>query len=209
MPPSFHSRGQLPGSIQPCGEITPEYLRDSSSVSVSSTPAWLMWSGFTIMCRSIIDRTTWRPSSVSPRVLQCGAGGYAGAVPPGTPIVESSESIAAPPCGDGEKIVLSASGPVQVFALQYEPALSLLPPLIRTPTGPLSKRTPTRGLSNLLSSSIERTPSRYTSSRPRSTCEVSQLGLSQPMQSNGSDTSISSTTPLRPWLLSGGRRGGV
>src|SRR3954462_6837084 len=149
-----------------------------------------MWSGFTIMCRSIIDRTTWRPSSVSPRVLQCGAGGYAGAVPPGTPIVESSESIAAPPCGDGEKIVLSESGPVQVFALQYEPALSLLPPLISTPTGPLSNRTPTSGLSNLLSSSIERPPSPYISLSCRSICAALQVGCPQPMQSNGSETSI-------------------
>ena len=75
MPPSFQIRGQLPGSIQPCGEMTPEYLRASSSVSVSSTAAWLMWSGLTIMCWSIIRRTTCLPSAVSPRVLQCGAGG--------------------------------------------------------------------------------------------------------------------------------------
>ena len=37
--------------------------------------AWLMWSGLTIMSRFIIRLTRCRPSGVSPRVLQCGAGG--------------------------------------------------------------------------------------------------------------------------------------
>src|SRR3954467_8405873 len=126
MPPSFHSRGQLPGSIHPCGEMTPEYLRDSSSVSVSSTAAWLMWSGLTIMWRSIIRSTTWRPSAVSPRVLQCGAGGYAGAAPGGTPVAPRTEASSALDCGSPVKIVLSENGPVHVRALQNEPALARL-----------------------------------------------------------------------------------
>ena len=88
----------------------------------------------------------------------------------------SRESIAALLCGSGVKMVLSASGPVHVRALQYEPALSRLPPLMRTPTGPLSKRTPTSGLSNLLSRSIERTPSPYISSSSRSIWAWSQVG---------------------------------
>src|SRR3954453_10421073 len=200
-PPSFHSRGQLPGSIQPCGEMTPEYFRDSSSVSVASTPAWLMWSGLTIWCLSIIRRTTWRPSSVSPRVLQWGAGGYAGALPPWSPTCPSSPLSAVLSCGLGVKIVLSVNGVVQVRALQYEPALSLLPALISTPDGPLSNLTPDSGLSNLLSRSIDRTPIPHISSSWRSTWAWSQLGWSQPRQSNGSDISISSTTAMRPWLI--------
>ncbi len=118
MPPSFHRRGQLPGSIHPCGEMTPEYLRASSRLSVSSTPAWLMWSGLTIMWRSIIRSMTWRPSAVSPRVLQCGAGGYAGAAPDGTPAAPRKESSSELDCGSPVKIVLSANGPVHVCALQ-------------------------------------------------------------------------------------------
>src|SRR5205823_7135099 len=101
---------------------------------------------------------------------------YAGAVPPGTPAVPSREANAALLFASGVKIVLSASVPVQVRALHQEPALSRLPPLIRTPTGPLSKRTPTSGLSNLLSSSIERTPSPYISSSSRSIWASSQVG---------------------------------
>jgi hypothetical protein len=34
-----------------------------------------MWSGLTIIPRRIISRTVCAPSSLSPRVLQCGAGG--------------------------------------------------------------------------------------------------------------------------------------
>ena len=55
--------------------MTPEYERASSSFNVASTPACDMWSGLTIMRLSIIRVTTCAPRSVSPRVLQCGAGG--------------------------------------------------------------------------------------------------------------------------------------
>ena len=75
MPPSFQTRGQLPGSIQPCGEMIPEYLRASASVIVCSTAFWLMWSGLMIIRLSIILRSRYLPRSVRPRVLQCGAGG--------------------------------------------------------------------------------------------------------------------------------------
>ena len=43
-------------------------------------------------------------------------------------------------------------------ALQNEPALSLLAPLMSAPIGPQSKRTPASGLSNLFSSRLDRTP---------------------------------------------------
>src|SRR4051812_590321 len=115
-----------------------------------------MWSGLTIIPRSIICSTVWAPSEVSPRVLQWGAGGYAGAVPGGAPRVVIR--VARNPVGAPVKISLSCSGVRQVSALQNEPELSLLPALIRAPTSPLSKRTPVSGLSNLLRSSDERTP---------------------------------------------------
>ena len=70
----------------------------------------------------------------------------------------SSPASAAPVVRVRLAILLSCSGPVQVSALQNEPALTLLPALMSTPVGPLSKRTPVSGLSNLFSSSIERTP---------------------------------------------------
>jgi hypothetical protein len=60
--------------------------------------------------------------------------------------------------GAPDSIGLSASGPAQVCALQYEPALSLLPPLMSRPIAPLSKRTPAIGLSNLFRNRLERTP---------------------------------------------------
>src|SRR5436305_6624747 len=107
------------------------------------------------MWRFIMDSTTCLPRSVNPRVLQCGAGGYAGSVPLWTPMVPSRLLIAALPWGVNVSIVLSCSDPVQVRALQYEPALSLLPELMSAPTGPESKRTPVSGLSNLLSNSDE------------------------------------------------------
>src|SRR3954453_10674997 len=201
MPPSFQRRGQLPGSIQPCGEITPEYLRDSSSVSVSSTAAWLMWSGFTIMCRSIIRLTTCLPSVVRPRVLQCGGGGYVGKVPPETPPRLSSVSSAVLPGWKPVKISLSCSFPVHVRALKKLPALLRLPALMTTPVVPPSKRTPVSGLSNLLSSNDERTPSLYISSSWLSTWVWLQVGWSQPRQSKGSETSISSITAILPSLI--------
>src|SRR4051794_35188167 len=153
------------------------------------------------MCRSIIRLTTCLPSVVRPRVLQCGGGGYAGSEPLCTPTTPSSESSTALPGWKPVKISLSCSGPVHVRALKNDPALCLLPPLMRTPTGPLSKRTPVSGLSNLLSSSDDRTPSLYISSSPLSTCDWSQVGWSQPRQSNGSETSISRTTAILPLLI--------
>src|SRR3954454_15607552 len=153
------------------------------------------------MCRSIIRLTTCLPSVVSPRVLQCGGGGYDGKVPLCTPTTPSTESRSALPGWKPVKISLSCSGPVQVRALKKEPALCLFPPLISTPVGPLSKRTPVSGLSNLLSSSDERTPRSYISSSCLSTCDWSQVGWSQPRQSNGSETSISRTTAILPWLI--------
>ena len=88
--------------------------------------------------------------------------------------------------GEAVAIVLSRSGPVQVRALQNEPALATLPTLMTVPTSPLSKRTPVSGLSNLFSSSAERTPRLYRSSSSRSTFARSHVGASQPRQPNGS-----------------------
>src|SRR4029077_19278035 len=102
-----------------------------------------------------------------------------------TPSVPRMLSSAPLPSGENVSIVLSCSGVVAGRALKNEPALCLFPALMRTPIGPLSKRTPVRGLSNLLSSSDERTPSRYSSSSPRSTCAWSHVGWSQPRQPNG------------------------
>jgi hypothetical protein len=66
---------------------------------------------------------------------------------------------------------------------------------------PESKRTPVIGLSNLLSSSEDRTPRSCISWIWRSICALSQVTCSQPRQSNGSEVSISSTTATRPELM--------
>src|SRR3954468_4430389 len=160
-----------------------------------------MWSGFTTMCRSIIRFTTCLPSVVRPRVLQCGGGGYVGKGPPETPPRLSSLSSAVLPGWKPVKISLSCSLPVHVRALKKLPALLRLPALMTTPVVPSSKRTPVSGLSNLLSRSDERTPSLYISSSCESTCVWLHVGLSQLRQSNGSETSISSTTAILPWLI--------
>ena len=68
-------------------------------------------------------------------------------------------ALSTPPSDGADVMIgLSCSGPVQVFALQNDPALATFAPLISTPCSPLSKRTPESGLSNLFSSSAERTP---------------------------------------------------
>ena len=87
------------------------------------------------------------------------------------------------------------------LGVQNDPALFLLPPLITTPNSPLSKRTPASGLSNLFSSSEERTPSLCISSSWRSTDALSHVGAARLRQPNSSEISISKITAIRPWFI--------
>ena len=54
-------------------------------------------------------------------MLQCGAGGYVGKVPGGTPIAVSRAAMAPLAGGASVSISLSCLFPVQVFALQNCP----------------------------------------------------------------------------------------
>ena len=67
---------------------------------------------------------------------------------------------------------------MQCCIRQKWPVASLLPPLTTTPVLPLSPATPPSALSNLLISSIWRTPKPWTSSSSRSIFALSHCGWS-------------------------------
>ncbi len=109
---------------------------------------------------AIMSRTRWSPSALSPRVLQCGGAGYTGTAPPGRSLLNrspTSTSRAAP----GSVICSwsdSSLGPWQVCMSQNRPVSVKLPVLTTMPVVPPSPATPPKPLSNLLISSMSRTP---------------------------------------------------
>ena len=96
----------------------------------------------------------------------------------------------------------SPSAGSQCRMSQNEPVSRKLAELTSGPIAPLSPATPARALSNLLTSSIWRTPSLCTSSSWRSMSAMLHAGTSAFMvQPNGTEVSMPMTTASLPWLM--------
>ena len=96
----------------------------------------------------------------------------------------------------------SPSAGSQCRMSQNEPVSRKFAALTRVPTSPVSPATPDSALSNLLTSSIWRTPSRRTSSSCRSMSEIEQAGTSNfIVQPNGTEVSMPMITAIFPALI--------
>ncbi len=97
---------------------------------------------------------------------------------------------------------LSPSAGSQCRMSQNDPVSRKLAPLTTTPTSPWSPATPESALSNLLTSSIWRTPSRCTSSSCRSISLALHAGRSSLIvQPKGTLVSMPMTTAILPALI--------
>ncbi len=141
-----------------------------------------------------MPRSAYSPSSVSPLVLHCASPAYEGTVTPAGNCCWIEAGVGASPIG------LSCCGPAHFSVCQKVPVDRNCPALIAVPSAPSSKRTPHSALSNLWHRNMLRTPSPYSSSRPRSMSARLHWATSRTcLQPKGSEVSTPSTTASLPW----------